>query len=48
MIEMHKKVIRYKREHGLRYLNKNVNKANVKNATFLQMARISLIDEKLV
>ena len=32
LIEMHKNVIRYKKEHG--YVNKNVN-----NATALQMAR---------
>ena len=44
MIEMHKNVIRYKKERGLRYINKN---KNVNNATSLQIARISLIDEKL-
>ena len=42
MIEMHKNVIRHKKEHGLSYVNKNV-----KNATSLQMAWISMIDEKL-
>ena len=41
MIEMHENVIRYLREHRLCYVNKNVN-----NPTSLQMARISLIDEK--
>ena len=44
MIDTHKNVIRYYRkiEHEVYYVNKYVN-----NATFLQMARISLIDEKL-
>ena len=44
MIGMHKNVIRYiyKIEHGLRYVNKNVS-----NTTSLQMAWISLMDEKL-
>ena len=42
MIDMHKNVIRFWIEYGLRYVNKNVN-----NATSLQMARISLIDEKI-
>ena len=32
----------YKIEHGLRYVNKNVN-----NKTSLQTAQISFIDEKL-
>ena len=40
MIEMHEIVIKYKKEHGLRYVNKTVN-----NATSLQMARVSLIDK---
>ena len=35
-------VIRYKIEHELHYVNKYVN-----NPTFLQMAQISLINEKL-
>ena len=42
MIDTHKNVIGYKIEYELHYLNKYVN-----NPTFLQMARISLIDEKL-
>ena len=42
MIDTHKNVIRYYVEHGLHYVNKYVN-----NATTLQMARISWIDEKL-
>ena len=42
MIDIHKNVIRYEIEHGLRYVNKYVN-----NATFLYMGRISLIDTKL-
>ena len=41
MIDTYKKVIRYKIEHVL-YVNKYVN-----NTISLQMARISLIDEKL-
>ena len=43
MIEIHKNVIRYKWEHGLCNVNKNVN-----NAASLQMARFSLIDENLI
>ena len=46
MIDIHKNVIRYKIEHGLRlmtiYVTKYVNKA-----TSMQMVRISLINEKL-
>ena len=42
MIDIHKTVIRYLIEHSIPYVNKYVN-----NATFLYMARISLIDEKL-
>ena len=36
MIEMYRNVIRYKRDHGLHYANKNVN-----SATTLEMAQIS-------
>ena len=43
MIDTHKNVIRYYVQHELHYVNKYVN-----NPTSLQMARISLIDEKLV
>ena len=43
MIDTHKNVIRYLVQHELHYVNKYVN-----NPTSLQMARISLIDEKLV
>ena len=43
MIDTHKNVIRYWVQHELHYVNKYVN-----NPTSLQMARISLIDEKLV
>ena len=42
MIVTHKKVIRYEIEHELHYVNKYGNKP-----TSLQMARISLIDERL-
>ena len=42
MIDTHNNVIRYYIEHELHYVNKYVN-----NPTSLQMARISLIDEKL-
>ena len=42
MIDVHKDVITYKIEQGLRCVNKYVN-----NSASLQMARISLIDEKL-
>ena len=42
MTEMHKNVIRYQREYGLHYLNKNVN-----NATSFANGRISLINKKL-
>ena len=42
MIDTHKYVIRHEIKHELHYVNKYVNKA-----TSLQMARISLIDEKL-
>ena len=38
MIDTHKNVIRYKKEHELHYVN---------NPTSLQMGRISLLDEKL-
>ena len=43
MIDTHKNVIRYQKEHELHYVNKYVN-----NPTSLQMARILLIDEKIV
>ena len=43
MIDTHKNVIRYYVQHELHYVNKYVN-----NPTSLQMARISLIDEKFV
>ena len=43
MIDTHKNVIRYYIKHELHYVNKYVN-----NPTSLQMARISLIDEKLI
>ena len=42
MIDTHKNVIRYQKEHELHYVNKYVN-----NPTSLHMARISLIEEKL-
>ena len=42
MIDTHKNVIRYQIQHELNYINKYVN-----NPTSLQMAWISLIDEKL-
>ena len=42
MIDIHKHVIIYLMEHELHYVNKYVN-----TPTSLQMARISLIDEKL-
>ena len=42
MINTHKNVIRYKIQLELHNVNKYVN-----NPTSLQMARISLIDEKL-
>ena len=41
MIDTHKNVIRYKIEHELHHVKKYIN-----NPTSLQMARISLIDEK--
>ena len=43
MIDTHKNVIRYKVQHELHYVNKYAKKP-----TSLQMAWISLIDEKLV
>ena len=42
MIDTYKHMIRYQIEHEFHYVNKYVN-----NATSLQMAQISLIDEKL-
>ena len=42
MINIHKNVIRYKKENELHYVNKYVN-----NVTSLQMVQISLINEKL-
>ena len=42
MYDMHINMIRYYIEHRFCNLNKNVN-----NATSLQMAQISMIDEKL-
>ena len=42
MIDAHKNVKRYQIEHELHPVNKYVN-----NPTYLQMARISLIEEKL-
>ena len=42
MIDTYKNVIRYKIKHEVLYVNKYVN-----NATSLQMAQISLIDQKL-
>ena len=42
MIDTHKNIIRHSIQHELHYVNKYVN-----NPTSLQMARISLIDEKL-
>ena len=42
MIDTHKNVNRYQIEHEVHHVNKYVN-----NPTYLQMARISLIDEKL-
>ena len=42
MVDTHKSVIRYYIEHELHNVNKYVN-----NPTSLQMAQISLIDEKL-
>ena len=43
MIDTHKNKIKYEVQQELHYINKYVN-----NPTSLQMARISLIDEKLV
>ena len=43
MIDTHKNMIKYQIEHKVYYVNKYVN-----NATSLQMAWISLINEKLV
>ena len=42
MIDMYKKLVTYQIEHGLRYVNENVN-----SATSLQIAWISLIDKNL-
>ena len=42
MIDTHKNVIRYKIQHEIYYVNKYIN-----NPTSLQMAQISLINEKL-
>ena len=42
MIDTHKNMTRYWIEHKLHYVNRYVN-----NPTSLQVARISLIDEKL-
>ena len=41
MIDVHKNVIKYQIEHGLRYVNKYENNAAY---MYFQMARISLID----
>ena len=43
MIDKHKNVFRYYIQHELHYVNIYVN-----NPTSLQMARIALIEEKLV
>ena len=42
MTDTHKNVIRYKIQHEIYYVNKYIN-----NPTSLQMAQISLINEKL-